>query len=161
MNIFYLDEDVVESAKYHVNKHIVKMPLETAQILCSVHHFMGTNSNTIPYKKTHLNHPSSVWARMNVNNYLYLASLGLELSKEYEYRYGKVHGSKKVIEWSIKNIPSLSADPFTPPTPAMKDEYKIYSNGDIDSLLSYRNYYKKSKSHLFEWKKRTIPYWLK
>ena len=38
MNIFFLDENPTLSAQYHVDKHVVKMILETAQLLCSVHH---------------------------------------------------------------------------------------------------------------------------
>ena len=49
MNIFFLDYDVVKCAKYHCDKHVVKMILETAQLLCGAHHV--TNSKLdIPYK---------------------------------------------------------------------------------------------------------------
>jgi hypothetical protein len=41
MNIFYLSEDITKCAEYHVDKHIVKMPLETAQLLCTVHWVSG------------------------------------------------------------------------------------------------------------------------
>ncbi len=38
MNIFVLDWDIKKCVKYHVDKHVVKMILETAQLLCGVHH---------------------------------------------------------------------------------------------------------------------------
>ena len=41
MNIFVLDESPVTSAQMQCDKHIVKMPLETAQMLCSVWHRYG------------------------------------------------------------------------------------------------------------------------
>ena len=44
MNLFYLDEDLDKCAEYHVDKHIVKMPLEAAQLLCTavwIDHLLG------------------------------------------------------------------------------------------------------------------------
>lgn len=158
MNIFYLDKNVKTSCVYHVDKHIVKMPLETAQLLCGVHHVYGTSN--IPYKKTHINHPSSIWVRQNINNYNYLVELGMGLCEEFKHRYNKDHGCKRVIEWCKINSPSLPDLDFTPPTPAMDEQFKIYINGNIDSLLSYRNYYKKAKNHLFSWKNRSTPEWV-
>ena len=35
MNLFFLDNDLDKCAEYHVDKHIVKMPLEAAQLLCT------------------------------------------------------------------------------------------------------------------------------
>lgn len=161
MNIFYLDHDTDKSAEYHVDKHVVKMPLETAQLLCGVHHSVK-NDLSIPYKKTHVNHPSSVWARRSRDNYNYLVKLGISLCEEYKFRYGKEHGCKSVIYWCKDNIPILSEENFTPPTPAMDSDYIVYDKDNkIDVLLSYRNYYNHAKSHLFFWKNRCVPYWIK
>ena len=66
MNIFYLDENHETCAQYHCDKHVIKMILETAQLLCCVHWVSGVEA---PYKKTHVNHPSSVWARESLTNY--------------------------------------------------------------------------------------------
>ena len=38
MNIFYLHQDPHEAAKLQYNKHVVKMILESAQMLCTAHH---------------------------------------------------------------------------------------------------------------------------
>ena len=78
MNIFYLANNVDDCAKYHMDKHVVKMPLETAQLLCTVHWVCGGEA---PYKKTHLNHPSSIWARYSIENYRWLCKLGKALCK--------------------------------------------------------------------------------
>ena len=83
MNIFFLDEDPTMSAQYHVDKHVVKMILETAQLLCGVHHATAPDNTYVPYKLSHKNHPCSIWARTSLSNYLYLCELGLELCKEY------------------------------------------------------------------------------
>jgi len=154
MNIFFLDENPTLSAKYHVDKHVVKMILETAQLLCSVHHVTGQYMDQVPYKLSHKNHPCAVWARESLSNYLYLCELGLELGKEYTYRYGKKHKSIEVIDWCIVNKPNIPDIDFTTPARAMPDEFKV------DSVVeSYRNYYMGAKSDLASWKKREKPLW--
>ena len=151
MNIFILDYDVKKCAEYHVDKHVVKMILETAQLLCGVHWVSGGNA---PYKLSHKNHPCAIWARESLTNYLYLCELGLELSREYTYRYGKKHKSQEIIEWCIDNKPNIVDKGFTEPAKAMPDEYKVKS-----VVESYRNYYKGAKSGFATWKQRETPEW--
>jgi hypothetical protein len=154
MNIFFLDENPTLSAKYHVDKHVVKMILETAQLLCGVHHTTDQVTDQVPYKLSHKNHPCAVWARESLSNYLYLCELGLELGKEYTYRYGKRHKSIEVIEWCIVNKPNIPDIGFTTPAMAMPDEFKV------DSVVeSYRNYYMGAKISLASWKNREKPFW--
>ena len=151
MNIFILDYDVKKCAKYHVDKHVVKMILETAQLLCGGHWVVNSEA---PYKLSHKNHPCSIWARESLTNYLYLCELGLELCYEYTYRYGKKHKSQQVIEWCIENKPNIKDIGFTEPAKAMPDEYKVKS-----VVESYRNYYREAKSGFANWKNREIPEW--
>jgi len=156
MNIFYLDKDPRLAAQYHVDKHVVKMPLETAQLLCSVYHVIGGHpKNIIPYKLTHKNHPCSIWARESLSNYLWLVELGLEICKEYTYRYGKQHKSEAVINWCKERKPKIVNISLTPIKQAMPDIFK-----NKDPVLAYRNYYLGAKTHLFSWKKRNKPYWV-
>ena len=158
MNIFFLDYDVKKCAQYHVDKHVVKMILETAQLLCGVHHVTAhdTAHDTahVPYKLSHKNHPCSIWSRKSLSNYLYLCELGLELCNEYTYRYGKRHKSQDVIEWCLVNKPNIPDIGFTEPAKAMPDEYKV---GDV--VQSYRNYYMGAKSGFATWKNRQKPFW--
>jgi hypothetical protein len=154
MNIFFLDEDPTMSAQYHVDKHVVKMILETAQLLCGVHHATAPDNTYVPYKLSHKNHPCSIWARTSLSNYLYLCELGLELCKEYTYRYGKRHKSQEVIEWCLIYKPNVPDVEFTEPAMAMPDEYKV---GDV--VQSYRNYYMGAKSGFATWKNRQKPFW--
>lgn len=159
------------------------MILEYAQLLSTAHRFLdGTQSTglsatgrkqtryvlsdsreSILYSATHLNHPSAVWVRQSVRNYMWLSNLLQELCKEYTYRYGKVHkcerdGLVKTLHDIIPDNISL-VNPFTEPTPAMPDVVKIPGN----SLASYRNYYISNKQHLASWKgkvnSRNIPEW--
>lgn len=152
MNIFFLDFDTQKCAQYHCDKHVVKMILETAQLLCGVHHMSGGNA---PYKLSHKNHPCAIWSRESLSNYLYLCDLGLELCKEYTYRYGKRHKSQDIIEWCLDNKPNIPDVDFTTPPLAMGDEYKV-ENSVIDS---YRNYYREAKKYFVSWKNRPTPSW--
>ena len=49
MNIFVLDNDPKKCAEAHCNKHVVKMILEHAQLMCTAHHL---NKMIIKRKKT-------------------------------------------------------------------------------------------------------------
>ncbi len=160
MNIFYLDHDHATCAKYHNDKHCVKMILEYAQLLCTAHRELDGDDCQHPdvlYKSTHKNHPSAVWTRQSSRNYLWLYYLWRELCKEYTHRYGKEHASWTKLGYLMANVPqNIDVMPeFTPPTPAMPDECKIGPT----SLESYRHYYITEKKHLATWKKRPVPEW--
>jgi len=154
MNIFVLDWDVKKCAMYHNDKHVVKMILETAQLLCGVHHMTESPSENVPYKLSHKNHPCSIWARESMDNYLWLCELGMELCAEYTFRYGKRHKSQQVIEWCIDNRPNIPEEGFTVPAKAMPDQYKVE-----DVVQSYRNYYLGEKKSFCNWKNRSVPSW--
>ena len=152
MNIFALNISPVVSAQIQHDKHVVKMVLESAQMLCST---FDPNLYDVPYKRVHYNHPCTKWARENIGNFFWLVNHGLALASEYTYRYGKVHMSEKVIKWCKKNILStdISKHPtITPFAQAMPDEYK-----DKYSVLAYRKYYVGEKLHNAKWTKRPIP----
>jgi hypothetical protein len=48
MNIFVLDSNPKKCAQYHSNSHVVKMVLETAQLLCGVHWMTEGGQYEIP-----------------------------------------------------------------------------------------------------------------
>lgn len=162
MNIFYLDIDPVKSAQYQCNKHIVKMILESAQLLSTAHHVLGSqllnfNSHLL-YKQTHTMHPCAIWVREASENYEWLAKHSLALSDEYTFRYGQIHKSNpKLIALSLSK-PIFAEKLFTSPPACMPDEYKV--PGDI--VASYRKYYKecKLKTIKCEWTRRERPNWL-
>ena len=149
MNIFYLHTEPKLCAQYHVDKHVAKMILETAQLLSTAHWLTGGEG---PYRMTHKNHPSTIWTRSNTSNYKWLCKLGMELCKEYTHRYDKIHKTQKHLEWLSSNIPNIPDGEFTPPTLAMPDVFMC-----DDNLLAYRKYYTYGKKHLHSWKKREQP----
>lgn len=153
MNIFILDEDIEKNCEYHCDKHVVKMIVEYAQLGCSVHHLKGTLAP--PYRKTHINHPSAVWARQSMDNYNYLVALGKQLCKEYTFRYGKTHKTEDVFDWLENNKPNLQELGMTDFALAMPDEYKTKC-----PVESYRAYYIGDKIKIAKWKNRPTPEWL-
>lgn len=136
-----------------MDSHVSKMPLETAQLLCTALHLCSDHKD-IPYKLTHQNHPCAIWARETLPNYKTLCNLGLHLCKEYTYRYKKIHASQDVIIYCVKHFPNIPDTIQTPFALAMGDEYKLE-----DPIESYRNYYIEAKQHLARWKNRNIPSW--
>lgn len=100
MNIFILDTNPIKAAKCLDDKRVVKMILETAQILCTVLNKCGV-SNT-PYKPTHVNHPCTLWAGKTRMNFQWLLSHGQALCSEYTNRYSKRHKSQDIIDWAAE-----------------------------------------------------------
>ncbi len=154
MNIFILHWIPAICAQYHVDKHVVKMILETTQLLCCAWHVTDPLHSiyTPVYKLAHKNHPSSKWTRESIDNYKWLCCLGLALCYEYTYRYGRIHKCQPYLVDLSNNIPPLNDLGFTKPKLAMPDEYKL-----DDTVLSYRLYYIKEKCRMFTWKKRPVP----
>lgn len=154
MNIFYLDENATKCAQAHYDKHVVKMVLETAQILSTVYHVYDDQPTYRIYKPTHINHPSVKWACESASNWNWLRQLGLALGEEYTHRYGKVHKSKLVIA-KMKTPVGMPSTDFTPPPMVMDHEYKT-----DDVVLSYRWMYTTQKSNLKQYTNRCEPDWM-
>ena len=152
MNIFCLDKDPVKAAQMMCDKHIVKMILESAQLMCTAHRELDVSNTIMPeydnllYKSTHKNHPSAIWVRESAYNYRWLYLHWVAMNDEYKLRYNKKvnHKSFDRLNEFLKNPPNNA--PLnkigTLPTPAMPNECKI--PGDV--VESYRNYYIKVKN---------------
>ncbi len=180
MNIFALSRCPVESAKQMINKHVVKMPTETCQMLHTnalFNEFVDrygyepslrrlkeyhTEENSILMKPAMLNHPSTIWARQNVHNTLWLYNHGMALCEEFTERYGKEHGS---FSRMLQTPMDFDATEFlaTPPLIAMFDEYRIpntYGEHCWDYVIdSYRHYYLEGKWKFAEWPTGKRPEW--
>jgi len=158
MNIFALDENPRLAAEYHNDRHVVKMILETAQMLSTAHRLKGneqqTNNENI-YKKAYPNHPCTIWVRETSENYIWALQLFIALNQEYEYRFKKTHASLKLLPDFMKLPANLVLAPRTPFAQAMPDYCK-----HADSITAYRQYYFVEKGHLFKWTKRDVPEWI-
>jgi len=155
MNIFALDQIPEKAAQYHVDKHVVKMPLEYAQLLSTAHVIIDNKRRG--YAATHIHHPSAKWARLNRNTYLWLYELFRHTSREYHHRYGRHHKSWLELETELEEPPAgLLDEPFRPPYLAMP---AIYMKPG-DCVGSYRLYYNEDKRELHSWTNRPKPEWI-
>jgi hypothetical protein len=153
MNIFVLSKCPTIAARFHCDKHVVKMILESAQMLATAHHECGVPSD-VTYKPTHVNHPCTVWARTSSANYEWLFKLYDQLCTEYTTRYGRTHKTA-TLRHELINIPYGVPDgPLTPFAQAMPDEYK-----DPNPVTAYRQFYLAEKSSMLQWKGRPAPEW--
>lgn len=158
MNLFFLHFNPVIAAQTQCDKHVVKMTLETAQILSTV----CTKYSLIDdlfYKSTHSNHPVVLWTGESYSNFLWVVQHGLALSREYTRRYKKIHKSESVIRrvammMHLINFPSVE---FTYPKLCMPDNCKI-EDGNV--VKSYRNFYIIEKRKFAKWKLGNTPYWM-
>lgn len=154
MNIFWLDNDLSRAAMCHHDKHVVKMVLETAQILSTALHLRGVSFNG-QYRPTHTKHPCVLWAAESNNNSIRLYNLGCRLLSEYTYRYGRVHKCNTVMLGIHSHLVGVNVDRSTPPPLCMPDEYKT-----DDIVESYRNYYRAVKIDGAHWTRRERPDWI-
>ncbi len=152
MNIFVLDKNPQNAAIMMCDKHVVKMIVETAQMLCTV---ARDNGHDAPYRSTHKNHPCTLWAAESASNWRWLVDHGLALCREYTARYGKIHKTQQVMEWARDNRVGPSKDKgLTPFRLAMPPEYK-----QADPVQSYRNYYMGEKARFAKWKLGAPTWW--
>lgn len=157
MNIFYLDESPAVAARYHCDKHVVKMIVETAQLLSSAHWLHPDNPSVLPkiYRLTHKNHPCAIWVRSSSLHYVWTFRLLEHLLHEYTYRYEKTHATTRLLE-PLSELPLIPDDGFVQPPQAMPDEYK-----HVDAVEAYRKYYVFGKTYLLRYTNRNQPEFIK
>jgi hypothetical protein len=184
LNIFYISEDPKQAAEWMVDKHVVKMILESAQLLSTAHRMLdgemkvvekyvegsfparyrkvkrwtlGDARESVLYSATHINHPSAIWCRQSVENYLWLVEHFYALMAEYTHRYKKIHKCQGNLAYMLQSPPHNLRDyDWTPMPSAMAEEYKL----GTDALTNYRNYYKIGKSRMHKWTNRQPPEWI-
>ena len=181
MNIFYLDKDPIKAAQLSCDKHVVKMIVESAQMLSTAHRMIdgkeyidktktgrkikrwkhpNSNMEKTLYKACHTGHPSTVWVMQSAYNYHWLYKHMMALNTEFKMRYGHIldHKTVQLLEGALmyppKNI-SLNTIATDPP-PAMPDYCKVPG----DSVASYKKYYIYEKQRFATWKSpSTVPAW--
>jgi hypothetical protein len=177
LNIFYVDTDPVKAAQSMVDKHVVKMIVESAQLLSTAHRVMdgvevdglsksgrkqkkwilADSREPILYQATHINHPSAIWTRTSVENYNWLVDHFFGLLNEYTYRYKKHHKCEGDLSFMIQSPPNNLKDYDMTSMPSAMDDEFIISDNPIDN---YRNYYRFGKAKLHKWTNRQAPVWI-
>jgi hypothetical protein len=171
MNIFVLDQQPEISAQMMCDKHVIKMILESCQLLSTAHHVLDgdvieVNTGKRRYKTsvctkkdickaTMINHPCTIWVRESRANYMWLWKHAYALCKEYTARYGKVHMMEEMLMNGLYvppiNIPRIKLTPFAQ---AMPEQYK-----DKNAVVAYRKYYINEKARFAKWKASLEPEW--
>jgi hypothetical protein len=186
MNIFALSKSPSQSAKEMLDKHIVKMPTETCQMLhtnilyMQYVHVYGEKPQLKDLKAFHLNigsglmkpamlnHPSTIWARQSLDNFDWLLYHGVFLCSEYTHRYEKKHGTeKRIVDCGsyrklIENH-DYPVNGLTPVTIAMFDKYRLPQEEHTWDFVirSYQHYYLEGKWEFATWKTQPPNWWPK
>ena len=154
MNIFVTDSCPIQSARNLPDKHIVKMPLETCQMLAIIYSdwYYGVGKlykqDGTPYRTSHgafRNHPCTQWAAANQYNLAWLIAHGYALCDEYTARYNKVHTCQDVIDQAAhiyyRSFDIVYGDAYpkvTSFTRAMPESIKFDST--ISTITAYKKY---------------------
>lgn len=153
MNIFILDTDIATCARYHCDQHVIKMILESVQLLCTA---LNKKGMVTPYKSTHIKHPCVLWVEESHDNFLWLVELTHALNAEYRFRFQKEvdHKSMAVLR-QVEGLtfPGVGLTEFAQ---AMPDEYKVPG----DAVGAYRKFYAGEKLGFARWTRRPTPDWL-
>ena len=160
MNIFAVHPHPAVAARMLVDKHVVRMPLETAQIVSTALRETDADWATeyeCLYKSTHENHPVVQWAGRSQANFAWTLRHGLALGREYRRRYESEHKSVTAVLNPVREridvAPLRGRDDFAL---AMPDEYK-----QDDSVAAYRAYYRAEKvPDMGEYTARDAPEWI-
>lgn len=159
MNIFAIEKtenneiDWAQSARSLDNYRVVKMILESCQMLCTALNDQHGEQVT-PYKNAHLNHPSTKWVRASSANFECLVEHTLAMLDEYTERFGKIHKCAGVLE-KVLDLYDPSLFPTDKPTTlplCMPDEYK-----SPDIVGSYRRFY--ADKPRMRYPKSKVPTW--
>lgn len=177
MNIFLLSYDPRVAARYHCDKHVIKMLLESVQLLWTAQHVAAAMAGTSildlesapttlssggrqhGYKPTHRNHPCAVWVRTSITNYRWLVLLAEALAAEYHYRWPArtaPHACEAHVAWLKTHEPPLPRIQLTEPAQAMPPEFK-----EAYPVYAYRAYYlgAKAAAGLLRYTRREPPEW--
>jgi hypothetical protein len=180
MNLFILDTDPIKAAQLQCDKHVVKMIVESGQMLSTVHRMLdGTETKrpsksgktmvkywehpeedmeNVLYKAVHINHPCTIWSRESIANYIWHYNHFEALCDEYKYRYNKEHATDTLLRKVLMRPPiNISEEGQTPFKLAMKSNPECMFD---DPVKSYQAFYKTKKDRFkMVWTKRDVPEW--
>lgn len=183
MNLFILDSCAVKAAQLQCNAHVVKMVIESAQMLSTAHRMLDGYSirassksgktqvkvwlhpdpdmDNVLYKAVHSAHPCTVWTMASDTNYMWHYAHFVALCDEYTHRYGKVHLTDTLLREKLVKLPkNIKSGPLTRFALAMKSNPEcMFEN---DPVRSYRAFYQtKQERFKMAWTNREVPEWFK
>ena len=170
MNRFLIDHHPDAIAKSLCDQHIVKMPLEEAQMLCTaIWHYIPEVANSWGlYKPVHQKHPCTLWAMETRANFEFSFSLYVAMLKEYTHRYGKVHGAANPSKHNPFVTPDniIRCKDYIPegqltPHPQCFSGHDHLKTDENWPIVAYRAFYVVDKSRFARYNKgRNKPQWM-
>ena len=161
MNRFIINYSPDLIARDLCDKHVVKMPLEEAQMLCTTLrlHAPEYAKHTGLYRAVHQKHPCTIWAGLSRGNYSFSLAMFDAMCTEYRYRYGRTHASYRLYD-ALKDAEKYLPEGIITPHPECFSEHTDLKSGKAWPLESYRKFYKTKQSRFkMVWTKRPVPYW--
>ena len=161
MNRFLINYSPELCARDLCDKHVVKMPLEEAQMLCTTVRLYAPEyaEEAGLYRAVHQKHPCTIWAGQSRANYLYSLDMFREMCREYTHRYGKVHASWRLYD-ALVDAAQYVPDGNITPHPECFSEHTDLKSGRPWPIQSYRKFYMtKQKRFKMVWTKRDMPEW--
>jgi len=156
MNIFAVDPDPIVSAKSLVDRHVVKMILESVQLMCVAHAVHGPVPEGVWDSLGWRHHPCAKWTAASLSNYRWLLAHAEGLCAEYRHRYGRTH--KLESDGMLERLAAAPPISDIGPTPFAEATGDIH---DGEPVATYRRYYIEHKSHLMVWTRREPPDWIR
>lgn len=163
MNIFRLHDCPIACSMLMCDRHVVKMILETAQLLSTAH--VVIDGVQVAYKKTHENHPSAIWVRESRANYEWAYDHLVALIDEHQHRYpkSKVHATSRYLDALCEPPKGLTGDIETPLRLAIAHPFihELYSDDPVQAYRTYYSLYKRTfkDGKAATWTNRDIPSW--
>ena len=164
MNRFIIDHHPDAIAQSLCDQHIVKMPLEEAQMLCTSvwHHAPDYAEACELYKPVHQKHPCTLWAMETRANYTFAFKLYDAMLRDYNWRYDKIHGASKHSEALYKGIMFIPPkEEGMTPHPQCFSGHDELKTDEKYPIMAYRAFYAVDKLKFARYSKgREMPVWL-
>ena len=162
VNFFYLDKDPNKCAQYYCNKHVLKIPIEIAQILSKIHHELETGIDYCKIYKNSVVVKNTLgpycWVKESYDNYVYTSKLGLALINEYKLRYNKdTHKSEPILQHLVDNPPKLPKIGIT--RFKRTNKYDMFQYISKDPIICARYNYAEMKCVNDKWDIHGPPDW--
>ena len=162
MNRFIIEDTPIKIAQSLCDQHVVKMPLEEAQMLCTAlwHHAPEYAEEHDLYKPVHQKHPCTLWAMETRANFSYAYDLYCSMLCEYHERYGKWHGAGK-HSWAISRGIKLIPEGQLTPHPQCFSGHDELKTDEFYPIKAYRAFYNVDKASFARYRYTQQPTWMK
>lgn len=129
VNVFVLDADPVLAAEMLCLRHLGKMLLESAQLLCSA----APPGAAVPYRRTHRHHPCTRWVETTPGAWGWLVAHARALAARYERVWGRQHRHPWQPRHKSADVVEAVAD-LRPCQPATPDVFALVMPVELRSF---------------------------